>query len=282
MNARSRWKHPPGGSAPLRSSPLPLGPTQTSNLIIGALNAIGLAISLATGSHLHLDLVGTGAFAVAALPHLRNACPRIRLGSFAVILWATRLAGFLFFRALSMKHDARLDDLLSTAGGALRFWLVSTLWGVVCALPYTLGLTSADPGRTSFMASGAALYLAGLCIESGADYQKWAFKRTHAPGEFCNVGLWSVSQHPNYFGNLLLWSGILVMNTPVLLGPGWFRSWKLVCAGSSLFALWNLFHGQATGAIVSDTLELALKKYGHNPDYLDYTKNVPLIIPKLF
>ena len=36
------------------------GPAGTSTAILGGANLLGLLISLATGSHLHLDLIGTG------------------------------------------------------------------------------------------------------------------------------------------------------------------------------------------------------------------------------
>ena len=34
------------------------------------------------------------------------------------------------------------------------------------------------------------------------------------------TGAQAFSQHPNYFGNVALWSGILLMNTPALLAAG--------------------------------------------------------------
>ncbi len=85
-------------------------------------NTVGCVLSLATGSHLHLDLLGAGAFGMAALSALINspkrAIPRVILSSSLVILWSFKLALFLFVRILKNKHDARLDELLSTTSGA--------------------------------------------------------------------------------------------------------------------------------------------------------------------
>ena len=100
--------------------------TQSSLIILGA-NAVGFFISLLTGSHLHLDLLGTGAFALASLPTLLSShCTsmRVTLSSAAVVTWGTKLASFLFFRALKVKTDTRLDDTLSTVSGTCEYNII--------------------------------------------------------------------------------------------------------------------------------------------------------------
>ena len=114
-----------GGGQPLKMTADPTtpllfnsAPLNTSLLIYTAANGLGFLISILTKSHLHLDLIGTGAFALASIPTLlSSSLKRITLSSAAVTLWGTKLAGFLFFRALKVKHDARLDDTLSTVTG---------------------------------------------------------------------------------------------------------------------------------------------------------------------
>lgn len=98
-------------------------PMYQSFAIIGAANVLGLGISLLTGSHLHLDLLGTGAFALASLPALLSptSSARVIISSSAVAIWGAKLASFLFFRALKIKNDGRLDETLSTASGTSKF-----------------------------------------------------------------------------------------------------------------------------------------------------------------
>jgi len=260
---------------------------------------VGFFISIFTGSHLHLDLLGTGAFAVAALPYLWSSVEHIRWSSAAVFLWGTKLALFLFYRATKVKHDNRLTDMLSSPQGSFQFWFLTFVWNVMASLPYMFGLNS-DRDNSLSLVSGGALYLIGLTIESLADAQKYMFKQqqTSAAANFCNIGLWKYSQHPNWFGNLLLWTGILVMNLPALIEPLqsvgstnnevttgiMLRLWSvrkliLACLGPSF--LWLLFNGQATGNI-TNAVELANAKYGKNPDYVKYIKEVPLLIPKFW
>ena len=114
-----------------------------------------------------------------------------------------------------------------------------------------MGTTSTTPGSPITLAIGGTVYLLGLATESLADYQKWSFKKSN-PGRFCNAGLWSVSQHPNLFGNLLLWSGIFIMNSDSLIesgGDGGILStlWgarRLILASLTPLFLWTLFSGQ--------------------------------------
>ena len=81
--------------------------------LIGAGNLLGFGISAATGSHLHLDLIGTGIFAVAAFATRGAAAgqaTRQLLSAGCVGLWATKLSGFLFYRALQTRHDGQWSE----------------------------------------------------------------------------------------------------------------------------------------------------------------------------
>lgn len=103
-------------------------PLVQSSLVFALCNAVGWSISIFTKSHLHLDLIGTGAFVAAGIiPLIRStamvATGRVKLSAAMVALWATKLSSFLFFRVLNTGHDARLDDLLSTTSGASKFFL---------------------------------------------------------------------------------------------------------------------------------------------------------------
>jgi len=250
-----------------------------SAAVFGFANTLGLGVSLATGSHVHLDLIGTGAFIPAAWA-TQGAGLRSRLSAGVIGLWALRLASFLFYRALQTGHDARLDQTLSTAGGAIGFWAISWLWGVLTCLPHVLGSGIADRPKLGF-SGGAALALCafGLYWEIVADVQKWQFKLDPAnKGLFCNVGLWSLSQHPNYFGNLCLWTGIFLLNAPMILRSG--RLKLLLGAMSPLFLAF-LFYGQASGKITKSA-ELFAQRYAGNPAFSDYVRRVPLIVPRLF
>lgn len=159
------------------------------------------------------------------------------------------------------------------------------MWGIFTSLPHTLGATSSAAGTPLTTKLGTLLYVIGLTFETLADVQKWQFKQNNPPGSFCNVGVWSLSQHPNWFGNLALWSGIFLLNAPALIensnGSILQRIWgarRMIVAALSPLFLWALFSGQANGT-VTNALELANKKYGDNPVYQEHVAKVPLIVP---
>lgn len=274
---------------------------QSQKVFLGA-NLAGYLIGLVTKSHHHVDLLGSGAFAAAALPALLQDAQsstslvigpnsRIQASAKIVIAWSVKLASFLFYRVIQNGHDARLDTILSSPMSAAGFWVFSLAWGSLCSLPHTLGTTSSSQGNPMALRVGGAMAIAGLLVETLADYQKWMFKKKKTSGH-CNVGLWSLSQHPNWFGNLLLWSGVCVMNAPALIEP-WLpaatlttKIWNCRRVGLALLSplfLAYTFWGQATGSLLPDGHAATLKKYGYGIDkeYTRYIDSTPLILPNL-
>ena len=222
------------GTAQVFSQNFSTGPLATSAIIFGAANALGFGISVATGSHYHLDLIGTGIFSGVAIALCGTAgAVQQNVSAACMGLWATKLAGFLFYRALLTHTDARLNEVLSTNTGAFGFWFISFAWGWIVSLPHTLAAGVSLNMRPSFSwldGLGIGLFAVGLLMETIADWQKWQFKKDPANrSKFCDVGAWRVSQHPNWFGNFLLWSGICVLNMSNL-----GRCWASSCSSQSI------------------------------------------------
>ena len=186
-----------------------MSPLATSTAVFAGANLLGFGISISTGWHYHLDLIGTGVFTISALL-LRGTSRVQQLSAAAVSIWATKLASFLFFRALQVKRDARLETVLSSGSGAAGFWLLSFLWAFVVSLPHTLvaGVPAVAHPRVGVVSTaGLAMFALGLTLETAADGQKWLFKGDPANvGRFCDAGVWKLCQHPNWMGNLLIWS----------------------------------------------------------------------------
>ena len=262
-------------------------PTLLSQQIIFGLNTAGLGISLLNPHcHYHVDLMGTGAFALSTVPSLVAASKglvpaRITWTSAAVALWSVKLASYLFYRVLQRGGDSRMDDIMENPVYCAGFWSYSAMWGVLCSLPYSMGLATTSAGNPLLVKAGLGIFGLGLAIETAADYQKWHHKQKF-PDKFCNTGVWKYSQHPNYFGNLVLWLGILVSNSsvlyvaPVVANPTlWHRVWACRRWAVALMGptfMWRLFDTQVRGVLLPDSFEATRKKqgYGTNPEYTKY------------
>ena len=91
-------------------------------------------------------------------------------------------------------------------------------------------------------------------------------------GKFISTGLWSRSRHPNYFGEITLWSGVSVIAFTSLNGIGY------VALVSPLFVYMLLSKGSGIPLLEKS----ADKKWGQDVAYQDYKKNTPVLFPKLF
>jgi len=57
--------------------------------------------------------------------------------------------------------------------------------------------------------AAAVVTIAAIMIEAGADRQLRRFLSTRRnPGQILDTGLWALSRHPNYFGEVLFWWGV--------------------------------------------------------------------------
>ena len=77
---------------------------------------------------------------------------------------------------------------------------------------------------------GISLWGFGFLFEVLADEQKRKFRTNkNNKNRFISTGLWSISRHPNYFGEILLWVGMAIIALPTLKG------WQHVTLISPIF-----------------------------------------------
>ena len=209
------------------------------------------------------------AFTAMALVILGGAFEPLRLAAAGmVVLWALRLATFLFGRILRLKVDHRFDGIREDFRAFARFWALQTVSVSVIMLPVIAILAAAPPAFSPLHALGAALWLAGLLVETVADAQKAAWKRSGAKGLIV-TGLWSWSRHPNYFGEFLLWWGLWVFALPSL--AGW---WHLAVLGPLCITLLLL---RVTGIPLLE--KSAEERYGNDTAYRDYKARTSAFFP---
>ncbi len=190
-----------------------------------------------------------------------------------VAIWALRLGSFLFARIRRDKHDKRFEQIKVNPLRFLLTWTLQGTWVVLTSACALAIVTSHDQAPWDIFATiGLIMWVIGFGIEVTADNQKSKFRSNpDNKDKFITSGLWSRSQHPNYFGEIFLWSGIAVMAIPVLSGWGWLT---LI---SPLFVIFLLTRVSGIPMLQ----KAGLKKWGDDPEYLAYRERTPKLIPRL-
>jgi steroid 5-alpha reductase family enzyme len=137
-----------------------------------------------------------------------------------ISLWAIRLGSFLFMRIHHDGEDKRFRSIKPSASQFFMTWTLQGLWVSLCSM-CALTAISSNTGVVinAFFYIGLGVFILGFCAEVIADMQKSAFKAIpENKDRFITSGLWAKSRHPNYFGEIVLWTGIAVMSLSSLEG----------------------------------------------------------------
>jgi steroid 5-alpha reductase family enzyme len=189
-----------------------------------------------------------------------------------VLVWSSRLALFLFRRISKAGKDSRFDTIKTNPFSFLMAWTVQGLWVLLTAAAALAVITGGNReplGVTGFL--GIATWLAGFLIEVVADRQKSKFKADPAnQGRFIDVGLWAWSRHPNYFGEIVLWTGMAIIAVPVL--GGW--QWATLISPVFVFFLLTKVSG------IPMLEQAADKRWGGQEDYETYKQQTPVLVMK--
>ena len=219
-----------------------------------------------TGSLTYLGSLGI-AFLMTDVSDLRG----LLLGGM-VAIWAIRLGSFLFKRILRSGHDGRFDILKRSFSRFLMTWTLQGLWVLLTVSAALAAITSSHPAPLGAVGwGGVVLWLFGFGLEVVADNQKARFRAdpsNHA--HFIQTGLWAWSRHPNYFGEITLWSGIVITAMPVLAG------WQYVTLLSPVFVY--LLLTRISGVPLLE--ERAHKRWGNLATYRAYTERTPVLFPR--
>ena len=219
-----------------------------------------------TGSITYLTVTGV------ALLLSEGLDARAVIAGVMVGVWALRLGTFLFRRVRRDGKDGRFDEIKLDP---LRFFMAWTLQGlwvlltVACALAI---ITSLDRQPLEWVAYvGIGVWIIGFTIEVVSDRQKAAFRRDDAnAGRFITTGLWAWSRHPNYFGEIVLWTGMAIMAVPILSG------WRWVVLISPIFV--TVLLTRISGIPMLE--RRAEQRWGDDEEFRRYTDSTPVLVPR--
>ena len=195
--------------------------------------------------------------------------------SVLVVIWSLRLSFFLYFRIHRTGKDGRFDQLKTSPIRFLVPWTLQGLWVFLTMVVVIVINSQADsaPPLGIWDAVGLFVWVLGFGIETIADQQKTAFNTEPTnQGKWIESGLWSYSRHPNYLGEILLWTGI------AFFGISCFTGLERVAWISPIFIY--ILLTKVSGTPILD--KRALEKWGDDPLYQKYRENTPALIPRLF
>jgi len=132
-------------------------------------------------------------------------------------------------------------------------------------------------GGRDYLALG--LYATSFLFEVIADRQKSTWRKAKENKEhdeqFISTGLWSVSRHPNYVGEVGIWTGIWALSSASLQSSFCPRGTIALAAISPLFT-WFLLRNVSG---VPPLERAGDKKFGGNPKWQQYKNSVPIFWP---
>jgi steroid 5-alpha reductase family enzyme len=220
------------------------------------------------------DLTGSLTYiSVAVISALLSSgvCGRALLLLTLVIVWALRLGTFLLKRIHHAGEDRRFRDIKPSFPRFLLTWTLQGLWVTLTLSAALVAITSTRKGALDiFSLIGVVVWLLGFSVEVIADQQKSTFKAAaENRGKFINTGLWSLSRHPNYFGEIVLWLGVTIIALPAFSGWGW------IALISPIFVAVLLT--RISGVPMLE--DRADQKWGGQQDYEIYKAHTPVLIP---
>ena len=189
------------------------------------------------------------------------------------ILYGIRLGGYLAIREWkSAAYNSKMKTEIKTGKGMSIFakcaiWVSAALLYACETSPVIFRIAN-KTGAGGSLVIGMLISLTGLIIETTADLQKNAAKKKD-PSRFVNTGLFALVRCPNYFGEMLFWTGVFTGGIPVYRGGA---QWILALVGY-LGIIYVMFGG-------SRRLEIRQNRtYGKDPEYQKYVKTTPIMIP---
>ena len=224
-----------------------------------------------TGGLTYLAVV---AFSLWAGSQSEDPSTREWLISALVAIWAIRLSSFLFLRIHEAGKDGRFDQLKTSPVRFLVPWTLQALWVFLTLNVVVVINSQSGPAPPLGIWDGIGLmgWIMGFGIEVVADSQKTAFNANpENEGKWIGEGLWSRSRHPNYLGEIMLWTGIAIF------GVACFDGLEMVAWISPVFVY--LLLTKVSGIPLLDRRSLA--KWGDNPEYRNYREKTPALFPHL-
>ncbi len=201
---------------------------------------------------------------VCALRYPLNGFTVLLFGT--VCIWALRLTGNWAYTFHGLDHeDWRYRMLREKTGTFYPFvnlfgiHLVPTCIVYMCTLPAFYAITENYPGGFLSVLF-CLLSLFAVALQGTADMQMHRF-RSKGTGGLIREGLWKLSRHPNYLGEILMWWGVAL---------------AVFCAVPRLLFLLGALLNTAMFLFIS--IPMAEKRQSVKPGWEEYRRETPALL----
>lgn len=189
-----------------------------------------------------------------------------------LLVYGFRLGGFLFLREL--KNDAYRKTLAQQTGsGKTPLPVLACMWVFCFCIYYAqtacaiYRLANTNGACDALAVAGLVLSTCGTLLEALADRQKSEQKKNN-PDMCATRGLYRLCRCPNYFGEVLFWTGMFLSGVTILRGWQW-----LVALLGYVEIVFVMLSG------VKRVEGRHIKNYGSKPEYWAYADHTPIFIP---
>ena len=193
-----------------------------------------------------------------------------------VAVWGLRLAWHIFLRNRKRGEDPRYAAWRMKWGPSFvwrsyfQIFLLQGFFLIIMASPIILINANphvpalSDNGLGGIWLLGLLLWSVGFLFEAVGDAQLSRFKKDPANrGRIMTRGLWSLTRHPNYFGESLMWWGIFLIALEVPWG------WTTVVSPVLITLLLTRVSG----------IPMLEKRYAGNPEFEAYARRTRAFVP---
>ena len=191
------------------------------------------------------------------------------------LVYGLRLGLFLIIREI--KSESYRKTLASQTGKPIPIFVSIVMW-IFSAILYVLQVSAVWYRAANYIAGetdkseipayiGAVIMLTGIIVESLADKQKSAAKLID-PNMPAMQGLYKLCRCPNYFGEIVFWTGLVISGVNVVHGVQWIA---VALGYITIFAV--MING-------AKRLEKRhIKNYGDKEEYRKYADTTPILFP---
>lgn len=233
--------------------------------------AVAFFVAVRTGKSGWIDAIwsfAVGVFGVVAALAASGdgTAPRQWLVAGLALAWSLRLGLHIAARtAGTEKDDPRYYQFRQEWGADFRkrlFWFLQIQAAAALVLVISIMAAAHNPAPAFGLGDwiGILLIVAAVAGEGLADRQLKAFRADKAnSAKVCDVGLWGVSRHPNYFFEWVGWLAYAVIAIDPAGGYPW--GWAALAAPALMY--WLLVHVSGIPPLEAHMLRSRGERFRH-------------------